>query len=124
MELPADLGVLPLALAGEALEPLPGTVMGDRDGLDALAVKIACEPFEVNLSKLCLLLPVEERREGTGEAVQTADHALNVGRVDLRGLEKPLRNVRNRQCHKPPSLCSPEGLWTSFANLSAQKVGQ
>jgi len=97
MELPAHLGIFPLALAGEALEALRGPVVGDRNGFDALSMQVARQPLQVHLAELGLLLPIEERREGSREAVKALDQAFNDGWVHPRGLEEFLRDVWNRQ---------------------------
>src|SRR5579872_667823 len=102
----ANLRVLPFPLTGEALKALAGTMVGDRDGLDRLSMQVAGEPLEVDPRQGSLLLAVEKRREGTGEAVQPADETFDVRWVDPDGFEKLLRDVRNRQRHKPPSLFS------------------
>src|ERR1700690_371604 len=99
-------------------------MMGDRDGLNGLSMQIAGEPLEVDSGQGSLFLAVEKRRKGAREAVQATEESLNVRRVNPGGFEKLLRDVRNRQRHKTPSLCSPEGLWTGFEEMSAKNVGQ
>ena len=120
----ANLRVLPFPLTGEALKALAGTMMGDRDGLNGLSMQIAGEPLEVDSGQGSLLLAVEKRRKGAREAVQATEESFNVSRVDPGGFEKLLRDVRNRQRHKTPSLCSPGGLCTGLETVSAENAGQ
>jgi hypothetical protein len=124
MKLSSDGRVLPLSLADEPLQTCARMMVSDGNGLDRLSVKVTHEPFQIHLGKLALLLPIEVRREGLGELTQLAERFSDLRDLDLGGLEKLLRNVRNRQRHNPPSLGSPEGLWTSFSKLSAENAGQ
>jgi hypothetical protein len=124
MKLASNVEILPLPLPDEPLQALARMMVRDGDRLDRFPVQVADEPLQIHLGELCLLLPIEERREGLGELSQLLERFSSLRWPDLGGAENLLWKDWNGQPHKSPSLVSLTGLSTSLSQNFIEKTGQ